>query len=398
MAHQSRVMLPSDRRAGDAAGFVPEVQERDARRERAPRARKTPVDGDNLSSPEKRKSSIRALAGQHPYLVAGLLALLAGLIILGIIWWLDARRFESTDDAFIDAHSVQISAQVSGAIVDIPVTDNQLVAAGAVLAKLDDRDYRAALAQAKGQVDQANANIENLGAQIEAQQARVDQAQKQVNEAQAAFKFAEEEDDRAQDLLRKGAGTAQRAQQTASDLRQRQAALAAARANYIAAEKQILVLKTQQDVSAAQLEQARAAQDQAQANLARTTIRAPLNGRTTKMSAAKGAYAQPGQALMMFVPQDLWITANFKETQLTYMHPRQPVSITIDAYPGRVFHGHVDSIQAGSGAAFSLLPPENATGNYVKVVQRVPVKIVFEETPDVYVGPGMSVVPQVQVR
>ena len=239
MAHQSRVMLPSDRRAGDAAGFVPEVQERDARRERAPRARKTPVDGDNLSSPEKRKSSIRALAGQHPYLVAGLLALLAGLIILGIIWWLDARRFESTDDAFIDAHSVQISAQVSGAIVDIPVTDNQLVAAGAVLAKLDDRDYRAALAQAKGQVDQANANIENLGAQIEAQQARVDQAQKQVNEAQAAFKFAEEEDDRAQDLLRKGAGTAQRAQQTASDLRQRQAALAAARANYIAAEKQI---------------------------------------------------------------------------------------------------------------------------------------------------------------
>ncbi len=146
------------------------------------------------------------------------------------------------------------------------------------------------------------------------------------------------------------------------------------------------------------MEQARAAQDQAQANLARTTIRAPLNGRTTKMSAAKGAYAQPGQALMMFVPQDLWITANFKETQLTYMHPGQPVSITIDAYPGRVFHGHVDSIQAGSGAAFSLLPPENATGNYVKVVQRVPVKIVFEETPDVYVGPGMSVVPQVQVR
>ena len=391
-------MLPSDRRAGDAAGFVPGVQERDARRERAPQARKTPVNGDNLSSPEKRKSSIRALAGQHPYLVAGLLALLVGLIIAGTIWWLHARRFESTDDAFIDAHSVQISAQVSGAIVDIPVTDNQLVAAGAVLAKLDDRDYRAALAQAKGQVDQANANIENLGAQIEAQQARVDQAQKQVNEAQAAFKFAEEEDDRAQDLLRKGAGTAQRAQQTASDLRQRQAALAAARANYIAAEKQILVLKTQQDVSAAQLEQARAAQDQAHANLARTTIRAPLNGRTTKMSAAKGAYAQPGQALMMFVPQDLWITANFKETQLTYMHPGQPVSITIDAYPGRVFHGHVDSIQAGSGAAFSLLPPENATGNYVKVVQRVPVKIVFDETPDVYVGPGMSVVPQVQVR
>src|SRR5262249_37743310 len=121
-------------------------------------------------------------------------------------------------------------------------------------------------------------------------------------------------------------------------------------------------------------------------------------GRTTKISAAKGAYAQPGQALMMFVPTTVWITANFKETQLTDMRPGQPVSIAVDAYPGRTFAGHVESIQAGSGAAFSLLPPENATGNYVKVVQRVPVKVVFDEAPDVHLGPGMSVIPRVRVR
>jgi membrane fusion protein (multidrug efflux system) len=136
----------------------------------------------------------------------------------------------------------------------------------------------------------------------------------------------------------------------------------------------------------------------AQINLTRTRITAPEPGRATKISATLGALAQPGVVLMMFVPERKWVTANFKETQLALMRPGQPVDISIDAYPGRAIPGHVDSIQAGSGAAFSLLPPENATGNYVKVVQRVPVKIVFDKPPDVYLGPGMSVVPTVKVR
>jgi membrane fusion protein (multidrug efflux system) len=157
-------------------------------------------------------------------------------------------------------------------------------------------------------------------------------------------------------------------------------------------------LNTQRQAASGQLEQARAAQEQADANLARTVIVAPTAGRVTKLSAAKGAYAQVGQSLMMFVPRDVWVTANFKESQLADMRPGQAVDIRVDAYPDRVFHGRVDSIQAGSGAAFSLLPPENATGNYVKVVQRVPVKIVFDKPPDVYLGPGMSVVPDVKVR
>ena len=172
---------------------------------------------------------------------------------------------------------------------------------------------------------------------------------------------------------------------------QAKASFAAAQANAVANEKQEGVLK-------AQLESARAQLAQAATNLSRTIITAPVAGRVTQLTAAKGAYAAVGQALMMFVPRDVWVTANFKETQLDLMHPGQPVDIEIDAYPDRTFEGHVDSVQAGSGTAFSLLPAQNATGNYVKIVQRVPVKIVFNKPPDVLLGPGMSVVPTVKVR
>ena len=344
------------------------------------------------------KPSLRSFAGRRPLLIAAIVIVLAGCAIGTLIWWLNARHYEATDDAFVDARNVAISSQVNGAIVEVPVTDNQLVEAGAPLVRIDDRDYRAALGQAKAQIDQARASITNLDALLDAQQARIEQAEKQVSEAQAALVFARDEDARAQDLLKKGAGTQQRAQQTASDLRQREAAYAGAEANQVAAQKQVAVLRTQRDIARGQLEQAQSAKDQADANLARTVITAPAAGRVTKLTAAKGGYAQTGQSLMMFVPREIWITANYKETQLTDMRPGQPVNINIDAYPGRVFRGHVDSIQAGSGAAFSLLPPENATGNYVKVVQRVPVKIVFDEQPDVYIGPGMSVVPEVRVR
>jgi membrane fusion protein (multidrug efflux system) len=316
----------------------------------------------------------------------------------GLTWWLNARHYESTDDAFIDARTVSISAQINGAVVEVPVDDNQDVQAGAVLARIDERDYRAAVDQSKAQVDQAVAGIANLDAQLEAQQARIDEAEKQVSGAQAALTFSQEESTRAQELLKRGAGTQQQAQQTASDLRQKQAAFDGAQANLVAAQKQVAVLKTQREVSAAQLEQVNAAKEQADANLARTVIAAPVAGRVTKLTAAKGGYAQTGQSLMMFVPREVWVTANLKETQLVDIRPGQGVDILVDAYPGHPLRGHVESIQSGSGAAFSLLPPENATGNYVKVVQRVPVKIVFDAPPDVYLGPGMSVVPDIKVR
>ena len=306
------------------------------------------------------------------------------LILAIVLWWLHARNYESTDDAFIDTRTVQISAQVAAAIVDVPVTDNQLVDAGAELVRLDDRDYIAAR-------DEAQASVANLKAQIVAQQAKIDQADKQAAQAQAALTFAQQEADRYEQLARQGTATIEQAQQYRSNLLQSQATLAAAQANAIATEKQDPVLEAQLKTSQAQLEQA-------EANLSRTIITAPVAGRVTRLTAAKGGYAAVGQALMMFVPREVWVTANFKETQLDLMRPGQPVNIEIDAYPDRTFEGHVDSIQSGSGTAFSLLPAENATGNYVKIVQRVPVKIVFNKPPDVLLGPGMSVVPTVKVR
>jgi membrane fusion protein (multidrug efflux system) len=354
--------------------------------------------GRSNENREKKQTSWLATLRRHPLVAIAIVVVALICATGGLIWWLNARQYESTDDAFIDARTVSISSQINGAIVEVSVTDNQAVDANATLARIDDRDYRSALDQANAQIDQAASGVINLDAQIEAQQARIEQAEKQVSEAQAALTFAQDEDTRAQDLLKRGAGTQQRAQQTSSDLRQKQAAMDGAQANLVAAQKQIDVLRTQRQISAAQLEQAKAAKEQADANLSRVVITAPTAGRVTKLTAAKGAYAQSGQSLMMFVPQEVWVTANFKETQLSDMHPGQGVDIRIDAYPGHPLRGHVDSIQSGSGAAFSLLPPENATGNYVKVVQRVPVKIVFDQPPDVYLGPGMSVVPDVKVR
>jgi membrane fusion protein (multidrug efflux system) len=328
------------------------------------------------------------------------LLVIGGIIVAALLvgWWLHSRNYESTDDAFIDSRTVQISAQVAAAIVDVPVTDNQLVDAGAELVRLDDRDYVAQRDQAQAQVNQAQASIDNLTAQIAAQQAKVDQANKQVVQAQAALTFARQQAERYQQLASKGSGTVEQAQQYVSNQQQSEAGLAAAEANATATEKQIGVLQAQRDLAYGQLTQARATLEQARANLARTIITAPVAGRVIKLTAAKGGYAAVGQALMMFVPREVWVTANFKETQLNLMHPGQPVDIAIDAYPGRTFAGHVDSVQSGSGTAFSLLPAENATGNYVKIVQRVPVKITFDKMPDVLLGPGMSVVPTVKVR
>jgi membrane fusion protein (multidrug efflux system) len=365
----------------------------------APSQRKPagPAASDQVSA-NAAKPSWRDSLRQRPWLVAALAIAALIVIVAGVVWWLHARQYETTDDAFIDARTVSISSQVAGSIRELDVTDNQVVKAGAVLAQLDDAIYQARLGQARAQVAQAEANIANLDAQLDAQHSRIDQANKQVTEAQGALAFSQQENTRYQDLVKTGSGTEQRAQQASSDLTQKQAALAGAEANAITAEKQLAVLETQRSAADAQLEANRAAQQLAATNVAYATIRAPVDGRVTKLSANTGTYLQPGQSIMMFVPEEIWITANFKETQLDLMRPGQRVDISIDAFPERTFGGHIDSLQAGSGTAFSLLPAENATGNYIKVVQRIPVKIVFDRKPDVQLGPGMSVVPTVKVR
>jgi membrane fusion protein, multidrug efflux system len=352
-----------------------------------------------------RRTAIRAArparagsAGIRSRSLIGLLSLLLALPA-GYVYWDHTSHFETTDDAYIAARQFAIAPEVTGYITSVPVTDNEHVNAGDVIARIDDRNYRAALAQAEAQVAAARASIENIDAQISAQQAQISADQAQVDKAQAALVFAQQEAARYEYLANTIAGTVQNAQQRTSQLHQQQATLDNAQATLKLAQRQIEALKAQRDSAVASLAQAKAQREQAQLNLSYTIVTADQPGRVVQLTAAVGQYAQPGTNLTMFVPDDIWVAANFKETQLDHMRPGQPVTITIDAYPERTIQAHVASVQPGSGTAFSLLPAENATGNWVKIVQRVPVKIVMDNAPtDVALGPGMSVESSVRVN
>ncbi|MFB2567507.1 HlyD family secretion protein [Rhizobium sp. IMFF44] len=322
---------------------------------------------------------------------------LAAAAVVTFIYWDNASHYESTDDAFIAARQYAITSRVAGYISSVPVTDNQHVTSGEVIARIDDRDYQTALEQAQAQVAAANANIQNTEAQKRVQEANVEEAKAQVAQAQANLVFAQQQNDRYQGLVKSGSDTLQEAQQYTSQLHQQQAALNTDQASLTAAQRQLDAYDFQIANVQATLKQDQAQLDQAKLNFSYTTMTAAQPGRVVQLSAGDGEYVQTGTNLAMFVPDKLWVTANFKETQLDHMRPGQPVTLTIDAYGGRTIYGHVASVQPGSGTAFSLLPAENATGNYVKIVQRVPVKIELDDVPsDVALGPGMSVVPTVR--
>jgi len=348
------------------------------------------------SSVEKRPSLVR----RHPFWILSGIVVLAALIVGAWFGWkIYFYPYESTDDAFVAARSFSVAAKVSGYVAEVPVTDNQHVAAGDVILRIEPRDYQIALDQANGQVEVAKAAVDSAGAQIEAANASVDVARAQQNSAAAALQYAQQESARQQQLVKSGSGSVQAVQQAASTLQQDQASLAQMQANVTSALKNKTVAEAQKSSALASLKQAEAQAEEAQQNLSYTTITAAQPGRVVRLTGAKGQYIDAGQAISTFVPDEIWITANFKETQLTDMRPGQPVELTIDAYPDHKLHGKVASVQPGSGTAFSLLPAENATGNYVKVTQRVPVKIVVDKWPaDVAIGPGMSVVPTVTVR
>lgn len=342
--------------------------------------------------------SRRGWLRRHPLVLALCLLFLVLAAPAGYLYWDYAAHFETTDDAFIAARQFSIAPQVSGYVTAIPVTDNQHVNTGDVIARIDDREYRAALEQAQAQVTAAQAQIQNDDAQIAVQQATVAEDQAKLEQAQAALVYARQQAARYTDLARTGFGSVQNAQQYTSSLHQQEAAVKTAQAALASAQRQVASLQAQRDSDKAKLAQAKAQQDQAALNLSYTTIAAAQPGRVVQLSAAVGEYVQAGTALTMFVPDTTWVTANFKETQLDAMRPGQKVTVTIDAYPQHPVEGHITSIQPGSGTAFSLLPPENATGNYVKIVQRVPVKIVLDNPPkDLALGPGMSVEPSVRV-
>src|SRR6202790_213667 len=324
--------------------------------------------------------------------------LLVSALGAGYVYFHYAERYRATDDAFIAARQSSLAPKVSGYISAVPVTDNQHVTAGDVIARIDDRDYRIALEQAEAQAAAARASIENIDAQLDVQQAQISANQAQVDQAQAALVFAEQQAARYEHLGQTGYGTVQNEQQYTSQLHQQQAALASAQATLKLAQRQVEALKAQRDSAVASLRQAEAQRHRAELNLSYTTVTAAQPGRVVDLTAAVGQFAQPGTSLTMFVPDQIWVTANFKEIQLDHMRPGDPATLAIDAYPQRKIHGHVESVQPGSGTAFSLLPAQNATGNYVKIVQRVPVKIILDNPPaDVALGPGMSVVPTVRV-
>ena len=334
-------------------------------------------------------------------LTLGLLAIgLIGGGIGGIEWWRSTGGFEETDDAFIDAHVVRISPQIVGRVKQVPVTDNQLVAAGDPLVVIDDADLQTKLAQATASQAAAAGSLAQAKAQQAAADANIAQMRAEVGVAEANASNADTQLKRDQPLASSQVISRQQLDNDVAAAKSSNATLEAARKKEIAAEAQASAVTSQIATAEANVKAAEAMLQQARLDLSYTRITAPEAGRVTHLNVSAGDYLQVGQNVIALVPQNLWITANFKETQLQHMRPGQKVAITVDAYPDVKFQGHVDSIQAGGGGAFSLLPPENATGNYVKIVQRVPVKIVFDTPvdPKYGLGPGMSVVPSVTVQ
>ncbi len=295
------------------------------------------------------------------------------VIVVGVVWWLNARHYETTDDAFIDAHIVHLSPQVSGRVTRVYVNDNQQVTKGQPLLEIDPADVQARLAQAEAQEAQAQNVYQQDVAADAGLRAQAERAQRDAERYRTLQQTT-------------AAAVSQQTVDQAVTTSQNATAQAAASQAKIASDKaQIAVAKAQ--VEAAQL------------NVDYTHIVSPIDGHVAQRSVAEGNYVAPGQELMAIVPLEVWVTANFKETQLAHMRVGQPVTVAVDACPGARIEGRIDSLQRGAGQAFGILPPENATGNFVKVVQRVPVKIVLNNVPqDCPLGPGMSVEPTVKVR
>jgi len=348
---------------------------------------------------EERSDPAPETPKRPPYKNPRLIPLFAIVLIaaiFGLRYYLHARQFETTDDAYIEGHVVQISPRVAGHVSEVRVTDNQQVHQGDLLVALDPRDFEVRLAQARAAEASANGRLKQAETQLPVARANLGQAQADVQVAETTASLRETDLKRLQALGE--LVSQQQLDQATSAAETSRAQLSSARKKAAAAQAQVANAESQIQTAQAEVHQAAVAIQQAELELTYTKIFAPEEGRVTRKSVEPGNYVQPGQALLAIVPPQVWVVANFKETQLTHMRPGQPAEVLVDAYPGKVFKGHVDSIQAGSGARFSLLPPENATGNFVKVVQRFPVKIVFDQPPDTFLAPGMSVRPDVRVR
>lgn len=310
-----------------------------------------------------------------------------------------AHLYESTDDAFVDGTIVRVAPQVSGRLASVPVASNQRVEAGALLAAIDPADLRIELSRAQASRAQAEGRLVQARAQVSVARAALDQARASAQVAEVEAHNA------AQDLRRyqqvaSGAVSRQALDNAATSAKRTAAETSLAESRERAAQAEIELAGSAVTTAEAEVSNAEVLVRQAELQLSYANVTAPIGGRVTMKGVESGDFVQVGQALMALVADEVWVVANFKETQLAEMKVGQSVDVRVDAFPSRPLRGHIESIQAGAAARFSLMPPENATGNYVKVVQRVPVRIRFDEPAESLRGlaPGMSVVPEVRVR
>jgi membrane fusion protein (multidrug efflux system) len=366
------------------------------RQEPTPRATPVTIEAVQANPPVPARSRLRRiLIGS-----AGLAALALGAYY-GWNYWTIGRFQISTDDAYVQADTITIAPKVSGYLSEVLVGDNEPVKAGKVLARIDDRDYKVALEQADADVAAAQAAIASKQAAIETQGSVIDAAKATIMVDQANETFAEQENKRYVDLASTGYGSVQNAQQASSRIAAARASVQRDAAALASAIKQVALQKAELAQAQAMLAHDQAMRSQAELNLGYTAIAAPSDGIVGNRTLRVGQFVQAGTQLMSVVPSaEAYVVANFKETQLTDVWRGQPVDIEVDMFPGRVYHGHVDSLAPASGQTFALLPPDNATGNFTKVVQRIPVKIVLDAN-DADAGdlrPGMSVIPSIDTK
>jgi len=351
---------------------------------------------NRLSPLLSRVPSLRSL---RPILaVAGL----AAALWYGGYWFVVGRHLETTNDAYVEADMTDISPKISGYVVEVAVADNQVVAAGSVLARIDRRDFEIARDRARAGVAEAEAGLANAEAQIALQQATITQAEAERTGAAAQLGFARQESERYQSLTHSGYGSTQRSQQAGAERLSKEALLARGTAAVEVSQRQLAVLNASRDRATADLARAQAALAAADLDLSHTSLMAPVSGAVGNRTVRVGQYVQPGMRLLSLVPTGsaLYVTANFKETQLVDIRPGMAARLAVDGLGGAEIMGRVESISPATGSRFALLPPENATGNFTKIVQRVPIRITLDPgNPDIaLLRNGLSVYASIDTR
>ena len=355
--------------------------------------------GESVAIPSKPETPPQA--GRRPWVWALVGAAVVAAAAAGVYYYIQSLSFESTDDAFIEAHIVPVSSRVPGHVANVLVTDNQWVEKGTLLAEIDPPDFKTRLTAAEAALQTARSTCAARATGVAGARAGLAQAKADYTAAVARRERAEAKLKRIASLVPDHAASQDSLDEATAAVQVTQADLTAVGEKVHVQESNVDQALSAAAAAESAVKQAEAEVKQVGLSLSYTKIYAPISGHVTRKSVEKGAFIQVGQPLMALVDPDMWVIANFKETQLAKMEPGQPVIVTVDAHPDVKFPAHIDSVQRGSGARFSLLPPENATGNYVKVVQRVPVKIVFDdpELVEKYgLGPGMSVIPIVKIN